>query len=108
MTAFLIQVKADVNRVDESTATDDQKAQAHVWAEELASLLLDPSATWPDTVQEQAPLIADLSKLVSTILEEPLGACEYDGGCIVTNQAQCDGLNGKWLEGAPCIDVIDK
>jgi hypothetical protein len=102
---FLHRLQADLARVEASQATEEQKKQVRELTHHLRHHLDNAPAAWPAVVQQLTPMIAELNYHIGVIVGDPMGACEYDGGCIVTTEAQCKGLGGKWSQDTPCPSI---
>jgi hypothetical protein len=64
-----------------------------------------PLSTW---VSSLGPRLSALAKVLGQALpglaDARMGACSYDGGCIITTKAQCDddALHGVFSPGVDC------
>ncbi|QJW97349.1 hypothetical protein [Frigoriglobus tundricola] len=69
----------------------------------LQTALMDAESTWSTWVQALRPMFASLSSELNFLLNQDEGACDYDGGCIPSTRAQCNGLpNSVFRSGGTC------
>ena len=103
---LIAQLGADLNRVEESSASPPVKQDIRMMIgsmrNQLRAALLDSQDAWVGWVQDMASMFTSLSTQLQSLLDEPTGACHYSGGCIQSTKAQCDGLNGTFFPGTPC------
>jgi hypothetical protein len=102
---FLHRLQADLALVEASNASEEQKQEVRELTQELLEQIETAPGSWPEAVQHLAGTITELNIQIQMVVSEQLGACEYDGGCIVTTESQCQGLGGKWSRGTPCPSI---
>src|SRR6266851_7254952 len=98
------QLKKEMDAAKKSTGTvsDVEKQLILTEIPSLTDLLdrakndLENLPTWTVKIQPKfdklTPLLTKALNLTITLTDQ--GACRYQGGCIVTNKTQCQGLGG--------------
>jgi hypothetical protein len=109
---LIIQLDADLRKVEISSAPPVGKGDLEVRIRELQHLLTkmkndlatNPTADISGWTAQIAPLFDELTPMLREALNltaQDTGACCYNGGCIVCTSTQCQGL-GTFKQGQPC------
>ena len=109
MQDFRDKVAAYGPRIDASDADPIDKRATLDLLNTLTAMLdfIDgqPAPTWSRWVAAYGDQLRLLNTRLNEILDEPTGACFYNGGCIETTESGCDGL-GNFVLGGTCAVPI--
>jgi hypothetical protein len=110
---LIARLDADLQVVNASTAPTATAARKQVIQNRIgviqtrlhAALINPDPSTLTGWVVDLAPRFLELSSLLKQAVPDQVGntgACFYQGGCIVSTQAQCTVLGGDFHPGVDC------